>query len=233
MTLPRIAMYADLTCPFAYVIAYRLRLLRTEYRGRLEIEQKSLALEYVNRQPTQKPVLDVELPILALAEPGLPYRPWAVRESEWPVTVWPAFETVACAGLQSPELADELAWAIRVAVFVESRCISMRHVLLELAERVGLDMERFTEVFDGGACKRQVIEEARDGWERLRVDGSPTFVLPSGEQISALGLPDLELDAAQNHRPVRFVPAPCEGDACLDLLRAVLDRALDSIESPK
>jgi predicted DsbA family dithiol-disulfide isomerase len=226
MTLPRIAMYADLTCPFAYVIAYRLRLLREEYRGRLEIEHKSLALEYVNRQPTPKPVLDVELPILALAEPGLPYRPWSARESEWPVTVWPAFEAVACARLQNLELAGELAWAIRVAFFAESRCISMRHVLLELAEQVGLDMDRLTADFDGGACKRQVIEEARDGWERLRVDGSPTLVLPSDEQVCALGLPDLELDESQNHRPVRFVPAPCDGDACLDLLRAVLDRAI-------
>ena len=144
------------------------------------------------------------------------------------MTVWPAFEAVACAGLQCLELAVELAWAIRVAFFVESRCISMRHVLLELAEQVGLDMDRFTEDFDGGACKRQVIEEARDGWERLRVDGSPTLVLPSGEQVSALGLPELELDEAQNHRPVRFTPAQCEGDACLDLLRAVLDRAIEA-----
>jgi predicted DsbA family dithiol-disulfide isomerase len=221
-------MYADLTCPFAYVISYRLRQLREEYRGRLEIEHRSLALEYVNRQPTPKPVLDIELPILALAEPGLPYRPWAARDSEWPVTVLPAFEAVACAGLQVLELANELAWAIRIAFFAESRCISMRHVLLNLADGVGLDMARFTADFDGGSCKRQVIEEARDGWERLRVDGSPTFVLPSGEQISALGLPDLELDEAQNHRPVRYTPAQCEGDACLDLLRAVLDRAIEA-----
>lgn len=229
MPSPRVALYADLTCPFAYLIAYRLRRLREEYRGRLEIEHKSLALEYVNREPTPKAVLDVELPILALAEPGLPYRPWAAPASEWPVTVWPAFEAVKCAELQGLDLADELAWAIRVAFFAESRCIAMRHVLLELAEQVGLDMERFTADFDRGVAKGRVIEEARDGWERLRVDGSPTLVLTSGEQVSALGLPDLELDAARNQRPVRFTPAPCEGDACLDLLRATLDRALVAV----
>ena len=225
MPIPQIALYADLTCPFAYLIAFRLRRLREEYRGRLEIVHRSLALEYVNRQPTPKPVLDVELPILTLSEPELPYQPWSAPESTWPVTVWPAFEAVACAEQQGLELADDLAWAIRVAFFAESRCIAMRHVLLELAEQVGLDMTRFTADFDAGACKGRVIADAREGWERLRVDGSPTLVLPSGEQISALGLPDLELDETRNNRPVRFVPAPCAGDACLDLLRAVLDRA--------
>jgi hypothetical protein len=68
-----------------------------------------------------------------------------------------------------------------------------------------------------------VLEEARDGWERLRVEGSPTFVLPSGEQRSYLGLPKVELDEARHYRLVELTPAPCQGDACLDLYRRMLD----------
>src|SRR5215210_6150354 len=64
----RIAMYSDLHCPYAYVAAYRLRKLRDEYRGRVVVEHKSLALEYVNRRPTPKPILDVEAPTLMLVE---------------------------------------------------------------------------------------------------------------------------------------------------------------------
>lgn len=221
-----IALYSDLSCPYAYITLFRLRKLRDEYGGRVQLRHKSLALEYVNKEPIPKPVLDSELPPLMLLEPDIPYQPWHRPLSEWPVTMWPAFEAVKCAERQDPQLADDLSWAIRVAFFAESRCISMRHVLLELAEAVGLDMARFTDDFDRGVVKGLVIEEARDGWERTRVPGSPTLVLPSGEQFAGVGLPEVELDADRHHRVTGMTPIPCQGDACLDLYRRIFDQAL-------
>jgi len=221
----RIDLYSDVHCPYAYLITYRLRRLLPDDHGRVEIAHRSLALEYVNRRPTPKPLLDNETPILMLEEPDIPYRPWHAPESEWPVTMWPAFEAIKCAERQHWELAAALDWAIRVAFFADSRCISMRHVLLDLAEGVGLEMERFARDFDGGVAKRQVLEEAQTGWERLKVDGSPTLVLPSGRQISGrdLGLPNVTLDPERHHRLVAVEPAPCHGTACLDHLRSLLD----------
>jgi predicted DsbA family dithiol-disulfide isomerase len=221
----RVAMYSDLHCPYAYLTSYHLRQLRDEYRGRVVIERKSLALEYVNKEPTPKPILDNETPTLLLAAPDIPYQPWHAPLSEWPVTMWPAFEAVKCAERQGPDAAAELDWAIRVAFFADSRCISMRHVLFELAEEVGLDRSRFAADFDGGVTKAQVLEEARDGWERLKVEGSPTFVLPSGEQRAYVGLPKVELDEERHYRIVAVEPAPCSGDDCLDLLRQLFDDA--------
>jgi predicted DsbA family dithiol-disulfide isomerase len=78
----RIAMYADLSCPYAYLTAYRLRKLRDTYRDSIIIEHKSLPLEYVNKEPTPKPVLDNETPVLILAEPDIPYAPWHRARSE-------------------------------------------------------------------------------------------------------------------------------------------------------
>lgn len=225
-TPTQIELYADLYCPYAYLTAYRLRKLREEYAGRVEIVHRSLALEYVNREPTPKRVLDMELPILMLEEPEIPYQPWAAPDSAWPVTMWPAFEAVKCAERQSMALADELDWRIRAAFFGESRCVSMRHVLLELAEEAGLDPEQFSSDFDSGFAKSRVIAEARRGWETLRVDGSPTFVLPDGTQVSNPGLPEVDLDEEHGYRPRAVRPAPCAGDACLDVYRALLDRAL-------
>lgn len=224
----QVALYADLSCPYAFVTAFRLRRLRDEYRGRIAIVHKSLALEYVNREPTPKKVLDNELPLLALEEPDLPYQPWHRPASEWPVTFWPAFEAVKCAERQGLDKADDMAWAIRVAFFRDSACVSMRHVLIDLAEQAGLDVDRFVADFDAGVGKAQVIEEAREGWERLRVPGSPTFVLPSGKQYSGLGLPEIDLDVEQHHRVIGMTPAPCRGDACLDLYRRMFDEALGS-----
>jgi predicted DsbA family dithiol-disulfide isomerase len=221
-----IEMYADLSCPFAYLIHGRWRQLREEFAGRVEMVHRSLALEYVNREATPKSTLEVELPILLLTEPQIPYAPWWAAASEWPVTLWPAFEAVKCAERQSLALADDLAWAIRVAFFADSKCVSMRHVLIDLAGNVGLDRVHFEEDFDAGVAKRQVVEEARDGWERLQVPGSPTWVLPSGARVSDLGLPELGQD--EHGRPILRAPSPCTGASCLDLLRGVLEQAISS-----
>lgn len=226
-----IALYSDVHCPYAYLTAYRLRQLRDAYRGKVTISYKSLALEYVNKRSTPKPVLDNETPFLMLEEPEIPYQPWHAPLSEWPVTMWPAFEAIKCAERQSPEAAAELDWAIRRAFFAENQCISMRHVLLTLAETAGLDMHRFQEDFDSGVTKRQVLQEAQEGWEQLKVEGSPTFVLASGEQISYLALPKVTLDQQQHARVVKVEPAPCRGQTCLDRLRELLDQAIASASS--
>lgn len=225
-TPTQIEMYADLYCPYAYLAAYRMRQVREEYAGRVEIVHRSLALEYVNRESTPKRVLEMELPILMLEEPDIPYQPWSAPDSAWPVTIWPAFEAVKCAERQNLALADELDWRIRVAFFAESRCISMRHVLIELADEAGLDVERFTADFDSGVAKQQVVEEARRGWETIKVDGSPTFVLPDGKQVSNPGLPELDLDEEHGYRVRAVRPAPCSGDACLDVYRELLEASI-------
>jgi hypothetical protein len=102
----------------------------------------------------------------------------------------------------------------------------MRDVLLALAEQVGLDMTRFEADYDDGVAKRAVIDEAREGWERLRVNGSPTFVLPSGRRVSGLGLPELDIDEGQNGRPISLRAASCQGDTCLELYRELFAEAL-------
>lgn len=222
---PVIAMYADLACPYAYVSAYRLRQLRREIPERIVIAHKSLALEYVNREPTPKALLDAELPPLVREEPGIPYRSWQRPVSEWPVTMWPAFEAVKCAERQSLELADELDWALRVAFFAQSRCISLRHVLLDTAQSVGLEMGRFAEDFDRGVTKYQVLAEAQEGWERLHVAGSPTFVLPSGKQISKVGLPEIVVDPDHPERPPVIHPPTGPIQDGLEVLRQMMAEA--------
>lgn len=223
----QIEMYSDMHCPYGYLTAFRLRNLRDEYKGRIAIVHKCLALEYVNKRGTPKNILNAETPILMLEEPDIPYHPWHRPLTEWPVTMWPAFEAIKCAEQQGLAQADELDWAIRKAFFAESRCISMRHVLFDLAEEVGLDMVRFAEAYDSGQTKRLVLEEAQAGWEKLKVEGSPTFVLPNGKQVSYLALPKIKMDPKQNYRAAHVQPAPCSGEGCLDLLRQMFDRALD------
>jgi hypothetical protein len=207
---------------------YRLRKLSKEYRGRIRIEHKSLALEYINKRSTPRGILSEETPVLLLEEPDIPYQPWSRPDSEWPVTMWSAFEAVKCAVQQSDDLAYELDWLIRKAFFEKSRCISMHHVLFELAEQAGLAMGRFEEDFLSGVYRRAAYEDARIGWEQLKVEGSPTFILPSGEQRSYFALPKAKLDPARNYRLTRIEAAGCETGNCLDEYRRMFDRVLST-----
>jgi hypothetical protein len=103
----------------------------------------------------------------------------------------------------------------------------MRHVLFDLAEEVGLNMAHFAEAFDNGITKRQVLQDAQMGWETLKVEGSPTFVLPSGEQLSYFALPKVKMDPRRNYRATTVIPAPCSGQDCLDLYRQLFDRVIN------
>ena len=224
----RLLLYSDLHCPYAYLAAFRLRRALAAFPGEVEVVHRSLAIEYVDSKSTPKDVLDAETPHIVAVEPGLRYSGWNAPESEWPVTFWPAFEAVKCAERQGWRPAHELDWRIREAFFGRSRCVSMRHVLLDLAKGVpGLDSARFAEDFDSGACKRLVLEEAREGWETLDLQVSPTFVLPDGTRHAnpvALHVVLGEPGGSRPRRVEKVEPGPPDAEA-----RAFYQRMLEAV----
>lgn len=223
--MKQIQMFADLICPFAYVVHATWRELRPEYADTIELAHRSLSLEYVNNEPSPKRLIDVEVAVLLLGDDETPYVPWRSAESEWPVTTLPALEIVACAGRQSAALADDLAWAIRLAVFRDSRCISMRHELFDIASTTGIDLETLRSDFDAGVCRKQVIDDAHYGWHEANIPGSPTWVLPSGERVTDFGLADFSID--DTLRPLLTTPglSPLERG---ETMRALLDNIVAS-----
>ncbi len=109
MSLPIIEIYASIECPFAYLATYRLRQMWPEFAGRVQIAWRALSLEYINqRVGTPKPLFEAERELLTRIEPALPFQPWPRAEWEWPVTMWPAFEALACAQAQSAEAAFDM-----------------------------------------------------------------------------------------------------------------------------
>lgn len=221
----KLLLYSDLHCPYAYLATYRLRKVLPAFEGRVEILHKCLAIEHVDSKSTPKDILDAETPHIVAEEPELRHAPWSAPESAWPVTMWPAFEAVKCAERQGWRLAHELDWRLRTAFFAESRCISMRHVLLDLAREVpGLDRDRFTEDFDSGVAKRLVLEESREGWHALDLEVSPTFVLPDGRRLANPAGPHVILSETGRPRQVlRIEPAPARGEAALRVYREMLE----------
>lgn len=222
--LPTIEMFSDIHCPWGYLAAFRLRELEPEWRGRVRLAWRCLPLEVVNSRGTPKQIVDQELPFLLQIEPDIPARPWRRAEWEYPVTLLPAFEALKCAEAQGDEAALAFNWAVRRAFFAESRCISLRHILIDIAREAGLDVAQFTSDLDSGRYKHLVIQESERGWNILKVKGSPTLVLPSGEQRPYPAIPELLWDA--DDHVIGIKPSEHLESDPLDLYRAIINEAL-------
>jgi hypothetical protein len=221
--LPTIEIYSSMECPYAYLATYHLRQVWPEFRGKVRLAWRALALEYVNRQSYPKPLYAAEYALFRQIEPGLPWNLWARPDWEWPTTHWPAFEALACAQVQGDEPAFEMSWALRHAYFAGSRCLSLRHEILAVAESVAsqgaLDLRRFTEDWDAGRYKARVLEESRRGWEDLKVDGSATLLLPGGQRMTNPAIGEIDFDEAR-YELKRYTPYP--GNPA-DVYRQVLE----------
>jgi predicted DsbA family dithiol-disulfide isomerase len=202
MAFPIIEIYSSLECPYAYLATYRLRQLWPEYAGRVRLVWRALSLEYINQQSVSKPTHDAELGFFPQIEPALPLQAWTRPTWEWPVTMWPAFEALACAQAQGDEAALAMSWALRYAFFAQGRSLSLRHELLAIAADVaataGLDVTRFEDDWDHGRYKGTVIAESQRGWHDLKLNGSATFVLPDGRQVTNPALGQVDFDEANN-----------------------------------
>ena len=203
---------------------YRLRQLWPDYRGRLRVGWRTLALEVKNDQSTPKFILDQENPLMTRQEPDLPMTSWQAPEWQYPVTVLPAFEALACAERQGDDLAWAFSWRVRGAFFAESQCISMRHVLHRLAGESGLDVARFQADWDGAGEPRRVLAESHHGWEVLKVPCSPTFVLPNGRQVANPAALKLTWGPNKEIQHVEPPPDAPDGD-WRRVYRAFLDEA--------
>jgi predicted DsbA family dithiol-disulfide isomerase len=222
----KIEIYSSLDCPYTYLLAFRLRQIWPEYRGKVELVWRALSLEYVNARPVTKPLIEAERSLFAQIEPALPYELWAGPEWLWPTTMWPALEALACAQAQNPEAAFAMSWALRHAFFARSTNIALRHELLRLAELVAseapLDLARFEADWDSGRHKQSVIAESRRGWHELQLDGSATLLLPDGRRVTNPAIGAVDFDEEQC---VLRSYEPFEGDP-LAVYRQLLDSAI-------
>ena len=225
MSLPLIEIYGSLDCPYAYLATYRLRHLWPDYAGQLQLHWRALSLEYINARATSQPLFHAERELFASIEPDLPFNVWSRPAWDWPTTLWPAFEALACAQAQNHEAAMNMSWTLRYAFFAESRNLALRHEILSVAQAVAqetpLDLARFERDWDAGRYKATVIEDSRRGWHELKVNGSATFVLPDGRQVTNPAIGGIDFD--EEHLELRSY-TPYEGDPLAvyrDLLESV------------
>lgn len=184
-----VVVFADIGCPWAHAAVHRFY----ETRARLGLEEivldvRAFPLEVFNSRPTPKRTLDAEIPVAGGLSPDAGWQLWARQPFEYAVTTLPAMESVYAAKVQSVRGAETLDRLLRKAFFGESRTISMRHVILDVARSVPeLDLDRLAKDLDSGTFRRNLFDDFELA-KTSAVKGSPHFFAPDGSDFHNPGV---------------------------------------------
>lgn len=185
-----VSIWSDLSCPWAHVVVWRLHDARRRLglEGRVAFDHHAFPLELFNSEATPKAGRDAEWPVTAALAPRAGWRAWSALETTWPVTTLPPMEAVQAAKLQSLAASEELDRGLRRAFWADSRCISLRHVILEVAsECESVDIDALAAAIDDGRARRAVF----DDWTIARTDevsGSAHLFAPDGTNAQNPGI---------------------------------------------
>lgn len=177
-----IVVWSDIGCPWAHIAVARLHRIRHELGldDTVRLDHRAFPLELFNDRPTPKPHLDAETEELSAKEPEAGWQPWQRPDHEWPVTTLPALEAVQAAKAQSLQASEQLDRSLRRAFFHDSRCISLRPVILDVASTCDhVDVDALRSALDDGSARRAVIDHYETA-EAEGVEGSPHLFFPDG-----------------------------------------------------
>ncbi len=178
-----IQVWSDLLCPFAHLALHRLRQARDRIGVDVPVEHRTFALELFNG-PHPRRGTDTEAVGVGQAAPELDWRVWSGPDDAYPHTVLLAAEAVHAAQAQSFAAGEALDLALRRAVWTSSRSISLRAVVLEVADEVAtagtdLDVAALTDALDSGRHRADVFADHAVA-QTDAVAGSPTLRLADG-----------------------------------------------------
>jgi predicted DsbA family dithiol-disulfide isomerase len=188
-----VVIFSDVGCPWAHAAVWRIwdARRRLGLEGKVRFDHRVFPLELFNSQATPRDELDAEMATCASLAPRAGWQPWAAPDWTYPVTMLPAMEAVQAAKEQSLAASEALDRGLRRAFWGESRCISLRHVILEVASQSDeLDLVALADALDAGRARRAIF----DDWAVAKTDavqGSPQFFLADGSYGQN---PGLELD---------------------------------------
>ena len=177
-----IVVYSDIGCPWSHAAVWRLWDARSRLGldDAVRFDHRAFPLELVNSRATPKLTLDAEIPGAGALAPRAGWQVWQAPDWQYPSTTLPALEAVQAAKEQGLGASEELDLALRRAFFGESRCVALRHVVLEAAATCDtVDVDRLRDALDGGRARNAVIDQWMAA-SRFGARGSPHVFLADG-----------------------------------------------------
>jgi predicted DsbA family dithiol-disulfide isomerase len=185
-----VVIFSDIGCPWAHAAVWRLwdARRRLGLEDQLRFDHRVFPLELFNSQATPRDELDVEWETCASLAPRAGWQAWAAQDWTYPATMLPAMEAVQAAKEQGLAASEALDRGLRRAFWGESRCVSLRHVILEVASQVEeLELATLARALDSGGARHAIF----DDWAIAKTDlvqGSPHIFLSDGTNGQSPGL---------------------------------------------
>lgn len=186
-----ITVWSDIGCPWATLALQMLHSAASRRRVEVLVDHRAFPLELFNQSPTPKELVDAEVTVIAGRVPELGWQLWHGATHAYPSAMLPALEAVQAAkdpavgGLRASDQLDE---ALRRAFYIESRCVSILPVILDIAEHCALvDHHELERLLARGAGSEAVYSQ----WQTAQgpqVHGSPHIFTASGLAIHNPGV---------------------------------------------
>lgn len=178
-----VTVWSDIGCPWASLSLHLLRRTAADRGTSVVIDHRAFPLELFNRMSTPKPLVDAEIVVVAGRFPELQWRLWAGPTHAYPVTTLPALEAVQAAkapGVGGLQASDQLDAALRRAFYIESRCIAVHSVIIDIAgECPDVDADALAQALSRGKGREAVFQQWRTAMGS-GVQGSPHLFTAGG-----------------------------------------------------
>ena len=186
-----LTVWSDVACPWATLALHTLRERARAKNVVLHIDHRVFPLELVNSAATPQPMHDDEVERIIAILPSLGWQQWTQPAWQYPVTMLPAIQAVQAAKHMGLRASDALDGALRRAFFVEQRCVSLRHVIDDIAQDVpDIDASRLGALLDSGAGLDAISADRRELADG-QVQGSPHIWTADGPYAANPGVDDV------------------------------------------
>ncbi|MQA77706.1 MAG: hypothetical protein GEV10_04365 [Streptosporangiales bacterium] len=185
-----IVVFSDTWCAFGHVAVFRLHQARRRLglEDQVTLDHRAFPMELLNGNPGSRPGSDSEVPSVGNCEPAAGWQLWQDKDWLYPSSTLPALEAVQAAKAQSTRASESLDLGLRRAFWVESRCITNRAVILDVAANTpGVDVAAIAEALETGTARAAVAEQTRAS-RSDEVICSPHVFLPDGTDYPNPGM---------------------------------------------
>jgi len=183
----QVLVYQDVLCPWSWLAELRLLPLQRELADAFRFVPRPYPLRPMESLPTEDEISRAvkDLTSAAREREALPLRPELWTSGDPPRSSMEPLAALEAARLQGEPARLELQMRLRHAALEQGLNVTRPDIVFELAERAGLQMNRFTAAFGSSQTRRLIREEYRLARGR-GVRRVPTLVIANRWMVSGL-----------------------------------------------
>jgi predicted DsbA family dithiol-disulfide isomerase len=200
MSVVKVSYFSDVLCIWAYIAQARIDAVKEKFGAAVRIEHRfcsvfgntRLKIPTTWRDKGEYAGFNAHLQSVARQFPHVELHPdiWLATRPPTSTSAhlfltavlqWQREEAGGDGGETTVPVFDKLLWALRCAFFRDCRDIARRDIQCELAEAAGADVGAIEQRIDDGTAFAALASDYQDA-DRMRIEGSPSFVLNEGRQ---------------------------------------------------